>query len=106
MHCILFIILQDYSSSLTNTLGLENILMASSISANRVSSSLLLSLTLRVSLCRGRERSSRVRTPWSVGDGGITEGVRTVEWFQLVSAYTIVLCKRVFPIMFKYVDQD
>ena len=77
MHCILFIIPQDYSSSLTNTLGLENILMASSISASRVSSSLLLSLTLRVSLCRGRERSSRVRTPRSVGEGeGITEGVR------------------------------
>ena len=107
MHCILFIILQDYSSSLTNTLGLENILMASSISASRVSSSLLLSLTLRVSLCRGRERSSRVRTPWSVGEGGgITEGIRIVKWFQLVSAYTIPLSKRVFPIMSKHVDQD
>ena len=101
MHCILFIILQDYSSSLTNTLGLENILMASSISASRVSSSLLLSLTLRVSLCRGRERSSCVRTPWSVGEGG----GRIVLRF-MVSAYTIALRKRVLPMMSKYVDQD
>lgn len=85
--------------------------MASSISASRVSNSLLLSLTLRVSLCRGRERSSRVRRPWSVRERGITEGVRIVEWFQFVSPYTILetpfyLRKRVFPIMFKYVDQD
>jgi len=58
----------NYLSSLTDTFGLENNLMASSISASRVSSSLLLPLTLRVSLCRGRERSSCVRTPWSVGE--------------------------------------
>ena len=66
--------------------------MASSISASRASSSLLFSLTLKVSLCSGRERSSRVRTPWSVGDGGGgINRVRKVVWFQCVSVDTILL---------------
>jgi len=53
------------SSSFTNTLGLENILMALLVMPPARS----LLLTLRVSLCRGRERSSCVRIPWSVGEG-------------------------------------
>ena len=59
-------VLENQSSILINTLGLENILMASSISTNFVSSWALRACDLSVSVLMGRDWSSLIRVSWSV----------------------------------------
>ena len=67
---------KGYSSSFMKTLGLEKIFIASSISPNLVSISVLRFCARIVSERMGRERSSFKRAAWSGGKEGGREGGR------------------------------
>ena len=88
-----WIVLENQSSILINTFGLENILMASSISTNFVSSWPRRVCDLSVSVLMGRDWSSLIRVSWSGG--------KCMQcWVQLIVSYWCnIRSRRIFSVL-------